>query len=332
VVKRGDYDAIEHACISLKEFLRLLHVFLLDYYAQEKHTKLGIIPAHRWNESLQAGFLPYFHTSAEETQIILYCTSLRTVGRNGIDFEALRYQSTDAQRIHKDLLNEQPYEDNDDEEGEEESSELKNGKRIRIKCDPADISKVYIFDNRQQKWIPIPAVDPTGYTKGLSIWKHRVVRRYLHKKNQKADIYALAEALEHIQQIVEEAYNRTRRTRTRSEAARFLEIGTDPLPVVTTTSPSIPQIKSSATNVAGALPEPQPTSMIASPPTENTEAPSSKVDQTEAQAAPAASSTSPRSTRPRKKKTASSETVLSPVPAPLDLSGWSADYELPKRK
>jgi putative transposase len=329
VVKRGDYDAIEHACISLKEFWRLLHVFLLDYYAQEKHTKLGIIPAHRWNESLQAGFLPYFHTSAEEAQIILYCTTLRTVGRNGIDFEALRYQSTDAQRLRKNLSDEQP---SDSDDNDEEPSELPNRKRIPIKYDPADISKVYIFDSRQQKWIPIPAVDPTGYTQGLSLWKHRIVRRYLLHKNQPVDIYALAEALEHIHQIVEEAYNRTRRTRTRSEAARFLEIGTDPLPVPTTIPDAVPQIEISKASDKKVLPEPQATPMIASPATENTEASPPKANQTEEQATPVATSAQARPTRLKKTKVTSQETVSSPAPTTLDLSDWGADYDLPIRK
>lgn len=330
VVARGDYDAIEHACISLKEFLRLLHVFLLDYYAQRPHGDLGFIPADRWNESLQAGFLPYLHTSAEETRTILYCTAFRTISRNGIDFEALRYQSKDAQRLRKELPEEDTLEGDEDEDDEAPRT-LQNGKRIRIKYDPADISKVYIFDAKQQKWIPIPAVDPTGYTQGLSIWKHRVVRRYLLHKNQPADIYALAEALEHIQQIVEEAFNRTRKTRTRSEAARFLEIGTDPLPVPTTISASVSQIAANAASVVEALPEPKPTPMIAPPATGNSETTPSKTGQPEEQTTPAAASAQTHTARTRKKKTPPSEAVV-PEPVPLDLSDWGADYGLPIRK
>lgn len=338
VIERGDYNAIEHACISLKDFLRLLHIFLLDYYAQDKHTKLGIIPAHRWNESLQAGFLPYLHTSVEETRTILYCTTHRTVNKNGIDFEALRYQSTDAQRLWKELLKEEEQSGDDDDEDEKPSSlkkkptPLKNGKKIRIKYNPADISKVYIFDSRQQKWIPIPAVDPTGYTQGLSLWKHRVVRRYLLNQNQPVDIYALAEALEHIQQIVEEAYNRTRRTRTRSEAARWQEIGTDPLPVPATISDAVPQLETSKASDTKALPEPQATPMIAPPATENTEASHPKADQTEEQAAPVVSSASTRPKRPKKEKKTPSEAVPPPAPTTLDLSDWGADYGLSIRK
>ncbi|GEM_PF-3060963 len=328
VIERGDYDALEHACISLKDFLRLLHIFLLDYYAQDKHTKMGIIPAHRWDESLQAGFLPYLHTSVEETRIILYCTTYRTVSRNGIDFETLRYQSTDAQRIWKELLKEEHQAENEDDE---EPGGLKNGIKIRIKYNPADISKVYIFDSKQQKWISIPAVDPTGYTQGLSIWKHRVVRRYVLHKNQPVDIYALAEALEHIRQIVEDAYKRTRKTRTRSQAARFQEIGTDPLPIPADSTEAVFQIEAGTANNAAALPQPQSTPMIAAPATEKARTTPPEISRPENQTIPTASSRPGRPTRSSKKKS-SPEAISPPAPAPLDLTGWGADYELPIRK
>ena len=75
----------------------------------------------------------------------------------------------------------------------------------------------------------MPAVDQE-YTAGLSLWKHRRIRRYVLDHQQTVDIYALADAKRRIQEVVEREFRLTRRSRTRATAARFLDIGTGPAP------------------------------------------------------------------------------------------------------
>lgn len=170
VLERGDYDVFQHACISLSAFWKILHIFLLDIYAQRWHEGVRGIPAKVWEENLQAGFIPCLHNTAEEVRILLYRSEERTLQRSGIDFESLRYQSPALARLR---------------------STLPEGTRVYIKYDPADLSALYVFDPTGGEWLRVPAVD-IAYTKGLSLWKHRVIRSYVLRQKQEVDIYALA--------------------------------------------------------------------------------------------------------------------------------------------
>ena len=67
----GGDDAVGRACLTLDAFWRLLHVFLLDVYAERFQTGLGGIPARRWAQGLAAGVVPSLPASAEDARILL---------------------------------------------------------------------------------------------------------------------------------------------------------------------------------------------------------------------------------------------------------------------
>ena len=346
VVERGDYDSIEHACISYSEFIRLLHIFLLDVYAQDRHTRLGIIPAHRWNEGLQAGFEPCLPPSIEELKMALYRTEWRTISRSGIDFECLRYQSPELARLR---TSKQLKRERDADRSDEYPSGRVFGNRVpvRIKYDPGNLHQIYILDPDTQEPIPIPAVDPLGYTENLSLWKHRVIRRYARKMMPAPDIYDLADAKEHIQKIVDAAWSQTRQVRrranktnaakttTRTKVARYNEVGTGGLPTPETPSGPNPETTTVPEAQAAPPPEssveatPEPTSTPDDPAPRDAVTDTTSVDQSGESDASAASAAHPRATRGRKKKLATVTVPASPalVP-PVDLSTWSADYGL----
>jgi putative transposase len=219
ILERGDYDAARHACLSLKAFWQILHIFLLDIYAQRYHKGVGGIPANLWAESLQSGMTPCLHNNAQEVRLLLYPGETRTLQRSGIDFENLRYQSPDLARLR---------------------TELGKGALVRIKYDPADVGKIYLLDSTEPGgWIPVPCVDQ-DYTRNLSLWKHRKICSYLNRQEKAVDIYALAEAKQHIQEIVSKEFQTTRKNRGRKTAARFLGIGTSALSAGTPSSSPLP--------------------------------------------------------------------------------------------
>ena len=359
VVDRGDYDAIENACITLNDFLKILHIYLLDIYAQDRHTKLGIVPAHRWEEGIQAGFMPCLPERVDELNMILYPSEWRTIHRATIEFECLRYRSLELgqlQRRHIKL--EQAADgthqttDNDSNQVAEEWALPSNGMPVRIKYNPGDLHGIYVIDPASQKPLAVPADDPAGYTKGLSIWKHRRVRRYAQHQYAEPDIWELAEAYGRIQEIVDAAWEITRKTRrsthainssktsTRTTAARFNEYGTSGLPTPTTLSLANSQPSPSVdpqTEVPHADPG-QTTSEAQAPaesPASREREPSlSHDDQSGDTSASSAQEPPPRPARSRKNKS-SSDVAPPNVPSerpPLDLTGWSAGYDLPGRK
>jgi len=215
IFDRGDYDSSQHACISLSGFLELLHVFLLDVYAQDWHEGIGGgsggIPAKLWEESIKNGYLPCLHHDADEMRILLYNSERRTVQRSGIDFEALRYQDSVLLAPLRDRLRKRkkargsanPEDQNEDEDD-----------RAHVRVNPADLSEIYVYDDDPEnpKWLTIPAIDQE-YTKGMSLWKHRVIRNYVLRQKKEVNIYELAAAKQHIQEIVDREYELTRKGR-----------------------------------------------------------------------------------------------------------------------
>jgi hypothetical protein len=306
VLERGDYDALQHACISLPAFWRLLHVFLLDFYAQKWHEGVGGIPFKKWTQNVQSGFLPCLHTSAEETRILLMRTEDRTVQRAGIEFECLYYRSPDLARL-RSLL---PRDD----------------KAVRFKYDPADISSIYVSDPINGRWLRVPAADQS-YTQGLSLWKHRIIHKFVLAEKGEVDIEALAEAKAHMRRIVEEEFVLTRKKRGRKLAARFLNIDATPPP-----PPAAPTI----TIVVPATPPlPNPSQPLLPAPT--VVADTNQQDVTPATPTTPSSGAAPRKRRSSRQTTSSSEpgseTALMQATTSndevFDTTGWGGDYDLP---
>jgi putative transposase len=206
IMERGDYNPTTQACISLASFWKLLHIFILDIYAQRWHSGLEATPAKRWQAGLMSGFKPTLSYSAPELRILLLRATERTIQRSGIDFETLRYQCPELARLRNST-----------------------GK-VRLKYDPADLSVIYVADPVSANgWLKVPAVDQV-YTKGLSIWKHQLIRQYVLREKREVNIYELAAAKQLIQQIAAAEFTQTRQQRGRKTAARVLGIGADLTP------------------------------------------------------------------------------------------------------
>ncbi len=202
IFSRADYDPAQDACISLESFHKLLHIFLLDIYAQRWHEGIQDIPARRWHESLQSGLAPTLYHDAEELRILLCASDTRTLTRRGIAWETLQYNSSELAYLRQRT----------------------GGAGVRFRYDPDNLGKIYVFDP-DVGWLTVPALYP-DYAEGLSLYKHRVIRQLLlADKRESVDIYALAEARLRLQDLVAQEFAQTRRQRGRKQQARLLENG-----------------------------------------------------------------------------------------------------------
>lgn len=207
LLQRGDYASERHACLTLTRFWEILHVYLLDLYAQEHNRGVGGIPAVRWAQSLAAGVAPALHHDAGEVRILLGRTARRTLQRTGIDLHGLRYQSLELGALRHRWA---------------------TASAATIKYDPEDLGAIHVRDTTDlgaPSWLRVPAVDQ-AYARGLSLWKHRLIQAYVrHTLQQEIDVYALAAAKERIQTIVDEEFRRTRQVTRRRTLARAKGIG-----------------------------------------------------------------------------------------------------------
>jgi len=252
--------------------------------------------------------LPCLPNSAEEVRILLYRSEERTLQRSGIDFESLRYQSPALARLR---------------------SSPPDRTKVRIKYDPADLSALYVFDpTGSGRWLRVPAVDEE-YTRELSLWKHRVIRSYILRQKQEVDIYALAAAKQHIQEIVASEFARTRKSRGRKTAARFLAQESTPPP-----SPALPDAPSATVHsgqVIAALSPSVPQEQEVTTPQRGLDP--SHTNQRAAQS----SKTSKTPPQPDRSQRKSHSPQIPTTPStsgeesePLDTTGWGGDYSLPQ--
>lgn len=327
VLERGDYDSLRHACISLESFMQLLHIFLLDQYAMNWHDgvgKNGGVPMKLWEESVLSGYIPCLHHNVNDLRYILYPGELRTVQPGGIDFETLRYQSPALAGL-RSYLDSKEYRDRKKPNGKEDESR-KGKEKIHIKYDPMDLSVLYVYDPRpdRENWLPVPAIDQE-YTKGLSIHKHRVIRGYILRQKKEVDIYELAAAKKHIQEIVEHEYGLTRKVRGRKQAARYLGIGSESTPNPTLNSSVSPQSQHEqepAKTQKKAVAECEAKSGTGAEDISDSKAPDG-IEPTK----------KPRSRKDKSSNISSISTNTSMIRALLpessNRSGWSGDYDLP---
>jgi putative transposase len=202
--QRGDYDSLKHACISLKDLDQLLHIFLVDIYAEAFHRGLAGIPARQWEKATQNGFFPRVPASAKELQILLGRVAYRTIQPYGIELNSLRYNCSELASLRTRMRK-------------------RDDKQVKIKYNPSDLSRIHAYDPDEKQYVAVPAL-AQEYTQGLSLWKHRVIRNFVLSEQDTVDIVALGRAQRKIQAIVERSLQH-KKLSSRAKIARWEKIG-----------------------------------------------------------------------------------------------------------
>jgi putative transposase len=229
--QRGDYDSLKHACIRVRDLDKLLHLFLLDIYAQDFHQGLQGIPARQWEQLQQNGFFPRVPASPAELRILLGRVAYRTIQPYGVSFHSLRYNCSALTLLRTRMRQ-------------------RDNKRVKLKYDPADLSQIHIYDPDAEQYITVPAL-AQEYTQGLSLWKHQVIRNFVLSQREQVDIVALGQAQRQIQAIVEESLQR-KQVHTRSKIARWQ--ATKPQSEASAPCPDTPSESSAVTATTMATP------------------------------------------------------------------------------
>lgn len=203
--ERGAYDSVTEACIDLNDLHHVLHLFLLDIYAESFHRGLGDIPARRWEAITHEGFFPRLPSSADELKVLLGRVTQRVIQPYGIEFLRLRYNSRDLAPLRTYL----------------------NGAQAKIKYDPSNLGCIHVFDPQVQRYVPAECVDQE-YAQGLSLWKHRVILNLARQEEAQVDILGLARAKRRIQEIVEQSRT-DKKIKRRARIARWKAGGNAPV-------------------------------------------------------------------------------------------------------
>ncbi|MEZ8128147.1 Mu transposase C-terminal domain-containing protein [Enterovibrio norvegicus] len=178
-----DYNPKKDAVIRVSTFLSFIHKWIVDIYHQDSDSRERAIPYRKWDSSK---WRPNFYEGKEEEQLRIELGLLRhrTIRLGGIHLHSIRYQSDeliDYRKYNADKL------------------------YVKTKTDPSDLSHIYVYLDQEARYIKVPAVDSTGYTKGLSLFEHQRSLRVqrLHTRSL-VDEEALADARLYIDGRIDE--------------------------------------------------------------------------------------------------------------------------------
>ena len=143
--------------------------------------------------------------NSEFLDVALGYTEERVVSNRGIELDNLFYNDEELAMVRRTL---EPH------------------KKVIIKRDPLDLSLIHVYDEKQDKYLPVPAIDQ-DYSKGLTLYQHTVISRYVRERLKRSvDVFALARAKQEVQEIVEREWNAAGgRMLGRKRAARYLKKG-----------------------------------------------------------------------------------------------------------
>lgn len=200
-----DYDPKHNACLGLGQFLTILHHWLIDIYCQRPWGTQNLSPARRWEEGTST-WQPDLLSSASDLDVIFGIVRQGTLDHRGVVFEGVRYFSDDLQRLRY---------------------QCGSNTKVRIKVNPSNLGKVYVWLNSDQAWLPVAAVPQMRHiAEKRSLHTIRIIRKFARENFNRTDADALHEAEWNLQRLISETVTDGASVRLNSLAARFFNYGT----------------------------------------------------------------------------------------------------------
>jgi putative transposase len=160
ILEKEEYKPEKDAIIRFSTFVEEFQRWIVDVYHQDSDSRETHIPINKWQQGYDV-YPPLAMSEEEEARftMLMRISDSRTLGKNGIKFEELMYDSTALADYRKHY------------------PQTKETVKKLIKVDPDDISKIYVYLEELESYLEVPCTDPTGYTDGLSIYEHKIIKK-----------------------------------------------------------------------------------------------------------------------------------------------------------
>lgn len=196
ITERGDYDSENSANMTLAEFKKLLHVWIIDVYSQARHKSLGINPALAWQDGLKI-IEPVLPESKEKLDLILAIQKTRRLNHEGVQFEGLMYNSAELAVLRKRGI-----------------------ASATVRINPEDLGAIWVFDEQQGDYFTVPCTYPE-YANNLTLAQHLLIRRHANLTNaERMDVSIYERGKEKLRQLIAMA-NNSKKLSQRKKAARY---------------------------------------------------------------------------------------------------------------
>ena len=200
ILEKGDYNPKKHALVSMEMFERIFHHWVIDIYQQSKHQGINDVPARLWKIGISK-YPPALPPKSTELEVLLGNIVWRVISASGVELFGLYYNDLILASVR---------------------SNLKKGQKVKIKYDPTDISLVYVYDQHNNRYLPVPAIDQE-YTQGLTLWQHQVIIKYAQQNvDDYVDIVHLIAAKQRIKEMIRGASNKLQKSETNIKIGRWI--------------------------------------------------------------------------------------------------------------
>jgi putative transposase len=167
---KGDYNAMEHATLTLKKLEEAIVNFIVNIYHEEMHSDISMSPSRKFMEGVLGnehqpgiGWPDIFEgEAASRLKMELLPSFRRSIQRMGVTFEGIRYFSDSI----RSLINIP----SSDPEG------------YIFKYDPRDLSMIYFYHKEHNEYFSLPCRNLNFPS--ISIWELRRVRDELKRRNE----------------------------------------------------------------------------------------------------------------------------------------------------
>lgn len=199
ILEKDDYDAAQKATITLSTFIEIIHIWVIDIYHQDVHRTLDQKPIEVWRENVSQ-----MHTNLPADPNDMDCltgsATTRDISHKGVNINNLLYNSREIEDLRKQI-----------------GAEIKN---VTIRYNESDLGYIYVIHPVNGTQIKVPALNQP-YAKGLSLWQHKVCKRFAKTHLSRTDIEGLAQAKALIRELIERDFGK-KKIKSRSKATRFL--------------------------------------------------------------------------------------------------------------
>ena len=205
IFERDEYDPAKHAVVRLGTLQKLIRMWIVDVYHQRPHRTLKIPPAVMWKSSVNAEDILLPEDPAQ-MDAILGRREQRVLTHKGIEYESLFYNSPELTTLRMEL-------------GEK--------LRVEICVDDGDIGDIVVLSPDKKRMFVVPTLAQT-YAKGLTLWQHKVCKRFAAQQMKKYDSTGWLEAKDRIAQLIADEFAfKKAKGKTRARAARYMTSGAE---------------------------------------------------------------------------------------------------------
>lgn len=202
--EKAEYNSEKHACMTMRELERWFLTYVVKVYHQSIHSTTKQTPAQRWKvgiygDSTHIGSgLPTMPADSLTLTLDFLPVFDRTIQVTGVTIDGIRY--------YDPVLN-----------AHINRADAKTGtkKKHTFRRDPRDISVIWFYDDKNQRYFKIPYADQT--LPAMSIWEYEQIKNQIKKSKGVVNNHLIYRGWEEMQQIVVTAKQTTNKARRNNQ-------------------------------------------------------------------------------------------------------------------